>query len=442
MNKLIFKILLPLIILQAQLALAQKRPEVGGQITTGPSIQLLSIGIDNFRLPAGFITMNDSLMAGDMKKILKDDLAFSLYFNVVEIDTAFLNQFAKGTMSLDDWIYLGAQMLVSGRIDRESQGIIFTVDVTDAQRNKNVYSRDFVGDPAEYRYLVHRVAADLLFNLTGEQGVYQSKIIYSSDASGNSDIYICDFDGYGSKALTNDKAMDVIPTWAADNQRIYYTGYKRGNPDLYAYNLADSKTVPISTRTGLNMGAAASPDGKYIAATLSLSGNSDIYLLDASGRIVRQLTFSKMIDTSPTWAPSSREIAFTSDKTGLPQIYITDSEGLNMRRLTYSGDYNDEASWSPRGDLIAYTSRTSDGFQIFAIDIAGLSPQRLTDVGYNETPTWSPDGLHITYSSNVTGTYQLWQMDYNGMNKRQLQLPGNCMTPDWSKNQKSTNESH
>ena len=437
MNKLIFKLAVAIILLHSVICLAQKRPEVGGQITTGPSIQLLSVGIDNFRMPTGFITINDSVMATDMKKILKDDLAFSLYFNVVAIDTAFLNQFAKGAMSLDDWIYLGAQMLISGRIDKEAQGIVFTVDVTDTQRNKNVYSRDFVGDPAEYRYLVHRVAGDLLYNLTGEQGVYQSKIVYSSDAAGNSDIYVCDFDGYAPKALTNDKSIDVIPTWSADNSKIFYTGYKRNNPDLYILDLAGNKTTTFSTRTGLNMGAVASPDGKFIAATLSVSGNSDIYLLDANGKIIRQLTFSKMIDTSPTWSPSSREIAYTSDRTGKPQIYVTDVEGLNTRRLTYSGDYNDEACWSSRGDLIAYTSRTSDGFQIYTIDVAGLSPQQLTDVAYNETPTWSPDGLHITYSSNVTGTYQLWQMDYNGMNKRQLSLSGNCMTPDWSKNQKT-----
>ena len=58
-----------------------------------------------------------------MKQILRDDLQFSLLFNVVEPDSAFVTDFAKGKMNLDDWIYLGAQMLISGRIEREAGGI-------------------------------------------------------------------------------------------------------------------------------------------------------------------------------------------------------------------------------------------------------------------------------------------------------------------------------
>jgi len=413
---------------------AQSRSEVGGTIVAGPSIELLSVAVEDFRMPSGFSTPEDSILVWDLNQTLKQDLIFSLYFNVVTVDSAFLADFAQGKMKLDDWIYLGAQLLVSGRVEKEGDGIIFTVDVTDIFRNKNVYDRDFVGPAQRYRYLAHQAAADLLFNLTGEEGCYFSRIVYSSDETGTPQIYVCDFDGYSPVAITANKSINVLPSWSSDTERLYFTSYLSGNPDLYTYVFSQEKEFVVSARPGINSAAAASPDGKYIACTLTLAGNSEIYLLDNTGRIVRRLTFTSMIDSSPAWSPSSRELAFTSDRTGTPQIYITDVEGLNTRRLTYSGNYNDQASWSPRGDMIAYSSREPEGFQIYTIDITGQFARKMTEIGANEAPSWSPDGLHIVYSHVVDGRYQLHIMDYDGGNKRRFDLPGNCKTPEWSKN--------
>lgn len=414
--------------------LAQSRTEVGGVITTGPTAELMSLAIDDFRIPSGFQTLEDTLLVKDIQEALRFDLDFSPYFNIVEVDSAFFADFAKGQMNLDDWIYLGAQFLVSGRVEREGAGIIFAVDVTDIFRNRNIYNRDFVGSVDRYRYLVHQAAADLLLHLTGEEGCYFSKIVYTSDATGNREVYTCDFDGYSPVRVTDDKSICLLPSWSHDADRIFYTSYNSGNPDLYAYYLGQEKSYVISSREGLNYTASASPDGKYLACALTIAGNSEIYLLDFSGRIIRRITYSSMIDSAPTWSPSSREIAFTSDRTGVPQIYVTDIEGLNTRRLTFRGNYNDQASWSPRGDLIAYSSREPEGFQIYTVDITGQSPRKLTEIGANESPSWSPDGLHIVYSHIVDGRYQLHVMDYNGMNKTRLDLPGNCKTPEWSRN--------
>ncbi|MEE9553464.1 MAG: Tol-Pal system beta propeller repeat protein TolB [candidate division Zixibacteria bacterium] len=414
--------------------LGQKRSEVGGTIIAGPSIELLSIAVEDFRMPSGFSTIEDSLLIWDLKQVMTDDLIFSLYFNVVQVDSAFMTDFARGAMALDDWIYLGAQLLVSGRIERELDGLIFTVDVTDIYRNKNVYNRDFIGPAERYRYLAHQAAADLLYNLTGEEGSYFSKFVYSSDATGKKEIHICDFDGFAPVQITNNKSINVLPSWSHDGERIYFTSYQNGNPDLFTYVFAQEKPYVVSSRQGLNSAGSASPDGKYIACTLTIAGNSEVYILDQTGRIIRRLTFTSMIDSSPAWSPSSREIAFTSDRTGTPQIYITDIEGLNTRRLTYHGNYNDQPSWSPRGDLITYASREPEGFQIYTIDITGQYARKLTEIGANESPSWSPDGLHIVYSHITGGRYQLHVMDYDGGNKKRIVLPGNCKTPEWSKN--------
>lgn len=429
-------ILIPVIAVLLISQVSAQKTDVHGVIIAGPTISLISLAVDDFKLSDSLASEVDLVFASDLKRILIDDLTFTLYFNVVSPDSAFLADFAKGEMKLDDWIYLGAQMLVSGRIRVQEGLYTVSIQVIDVFRNKMVYNNEFLGSAQNYRALSHRIAADLLFNLTGEEGVFDTKIVYSAEVAGNRDIYICDFDGFNAIRITSESSLDQMPAWSQEGDRIYFTSDRKNNHDLYTYILEKNEVYNVSNREGLNFAAAPSPDGKYIALTLSIAGNSEIYLLDSSGRIMRRLTYSWAIDTSPTWSPNSREIAFISDRAGNPQLYVTDVDGINTRRLTYYGDYISDPDWSPRGDYIAYCSRESGQFHIYIVDITGQNAYKLTEIGSNETPSWSPDGLHLVYSSNVDGGYSLWIMNFDGSGKRKLNLRGNCKSPDWSVNLK------
>lgn len=411
-----------------------QRSEVTGTITSGPTISLISIAIDDFRLSDSLYNLSDTVYADSIKAILIYDLIFSLYFNVVEPDSTFLVDFANGKMNLEDWIYIGAQMLIKGRLEKHGELYTLNIDVIDIFRNKMIYTNQFLGSSLDYRTIAHKAAADILLNLTGERGVFDTKIVYSSQINDNRDIYICNFDGTNPIRITKDPGVDQIAVWSHNGDRIYFTSDRKDNHDLYCYVFENNKIYTISSREGLNYAAASSPDGKYIAATLSISGNAEIYLLDSSGRIMRRLTYSWGIDTSPTWSPNSREVAFISDRSGNPQLYVTDIDGINTRRLTYYGDYIGDPAWSPRGDYIAYCSREVGQFHIYTVDITGQNAYKLTEIGSNEAPSWSPDGLHIVYTSNVDGKYSLWTMNFDGSGKRKLNSDGVCKSPDWSVN--------
>lgn len=429
-------ILVLILILVLSFQVSGQKTEVKGIITTGPAISLITVALEDFKLAGSLASFDDSLLADSLKQVLKDDLVFTLYFNIVDPDPVFLVDFAGGQMSLDDWIYIGAQMLIKGRLNEHEGLLTLSLDVIDIFRNKLIYNNEFLGERGTYRYIAHRAAADLLLNLTGEKGVFDSKIVYSNNDGINTDIYVCDFDGFNPTRITTDPDIDILPAWSQSGDRIYFTSYRQGNPDLYCYVFEKDEEYVVSSRKGLNYAAAVSPDGKYIAVTLSISGNSEIYLLDTSGRIMRRLTYSWGIDTSPTWSPNSREIAFISDRAGNPQLYITDIDGTNTRRLTYFGNYIADPAWSPRGDFIAYCSREAGQFQIYTVDITGQNAYKLTEIGSNEAPSWSPDGLHIVYSSNVDGPYSLWTMNFDGSGKRKLSLKGICKSTDWSVNLK------
>lgn len=426
-----------IVIMADQQEAAAQKSEVQGVITAGPTISLISIALGKFTLGEGMTTAADTVYADSLYDVLIDDLKFTLYFNVLKPDSSFLADFAGGRMTIDDWIYLGAQMLINGRLNRREGLYTLKLEVIDVFRNKLIYNNEFLGPVEAFRATAHRAAGDLLLNLTGERGVFNSRIAFSAQVSGNRDIYICDFDGYNVVRITTENSIDQMPAWSSLGDRLYYTSDRKGNHDLYCYVFENKESYVVSARQGLNYAAASSPDGKYIAMTMSIAGNAEIYLIDPSGRIMRRLTYSWAIDTSPTWSPNSREIAFISDRAGNPQLYVTDIDGINTRRLTYYGDYISDPAWSPRGDFIAYCSREVGQFQIYTVDITGQNAYKLTEVGSNEGPSWSPDGLHLVYSSNVDGAYGLWTMNFDGSGKRKLNLQQtNCKSPDWSVNLK------
>lgn len=440
MKKIILTAMTLLLLVYGSNLLAQKT-NISGRITKGRTTSLITIALDKFNLDSSISGFSDIALADSLHSQLKSDLEYTLYFNVVQPDSAFLVDIVGKPMSLDDWIYIGAQMLIKGRLNMHEGMLNLKIDVIETSRNKLTYSHEFLGDISRYRYLAHKIADDLLQNLTGEKSVFFSKIAFSRDNGSGSKIFICDFDGYNPIQIAIDpspKPINVLPSWSAAGDKVYFTSYRKGNPDLYCYDFATNSTTPVSTRQGLNYSAVQSPDGKSLAIALSNANNFEIYILDNTGKIQKQVTYSRAIDTSPTWSPNSKQLAFVSDRTGSPQIYVTDVDGFNTRRLTYVGDYNCDPAWSPRGDRLAFTSRESGLFQIYTIDITGQNAYKLTDLGSNEAPAWSPDGLHIVYSSDANGAYDgaysLWVMNFDGSGKRKLPIDGVCKSPSWSVN--------
>ena len=191
--------------------LPAQQSDVSGRITSGPTVSLLSVAVDDFRLAEDFVGAVDTAFADSLQSILVDDLIFALYFNIIEPDSAFLADFAEGEMNFEDWIYIGAQMLIEGRLTKNENMYTLNLNVVDIFRNKLVYNNQFLGSATEYRYMAHRAAADLLLNLTGEEGAFFSKIAYSTavgELGDNREIYVCDFDGSNSTRITDNSGLD------------------------------------------------------------------------------------------------------------------------------------------------------------------------------------------------------------------------------------------
>jgi len=400
-----------------------------------PSVQKIKIAIPDFRDTSQSREQPD--LAAALPGVISNDLDLSGYF--VPMDkTAFLEEnkaaFTVDEIKFRDWSTIGADLLLKGSYTCIGKSVEAEVRLFDVFRGRQILGKRILGRVEEQRALMHRISNDIIYLLTGQKGMFLSKIAFVGTATGNKEIYLCDYDGYNVKQVTHDKSIALLPRWSPQGDKLFYNSYKEGEgPALYLMDVASGRSTRVSARKGLNTGAAWAPDGQSVALTLNVGDNMDIHRIDLSGKIKDRLTNYWGINVSPTFSPDGTKFAFVSNRSGGPQIYVKDLTNAREERITFEGKYNTSPSWSSL-NRIAYTGLDEGRFNIFTIDPDGGRLRQLTaGQGNNEDPCWYVNGRHLMFSSSREGGFHIYLMNANGQNQRRVtNFKGEQTSPSWS----------
>jgi TolB protein len=401
-----------------------------------PSFQRFPIAIADFKpLRAGAETGDLPVWFADT---LSRDILITGYFNVID-RKAFLEDASRAGITGEgtrfaDWVTIGAEYLIKGGFQTEGRQFTTEFRLFDAVKGELIVGKRYVGTPDDKNRMVVQFANEVLQALTGEAGLFDTRIAFVKKSGNTSDLFTINFDGSDLLRITNYGTLTLSPRWSPDGRRLAFTCFKDGNPDVYVRDLTGGSTEKIVSYPGLNLPGSWSRDGSRLLVTLSRDGNQEIYEMTVRSRLLQRLTREFSIDVSPVRSPDETRVAFVSNRHGSPQIYIMDADGGNVRRLTLDGNYNTSPAWSPKGKRIAYEGSVNGRFQIFVINEEGGAPQQLTfGGGDHETPTWSPDGRYLAYSVRGYGKSRIEIMNAGGQNIRVLhEANDGCQSPFWS----------
>jgi len=415
-------------------------------------LDIYSTGIVKFPVAVPdfeYLDSGDDLsgMVRKITDVLSNDLRISGIFDVrapgLNVDLLKDEKFGDhDAVNYSQWVsLLKVDGLVKGgyryRRDPKTKSTLLSIDVYfyDLTIKSPILGKRYEAGVEDARRIVHRIGNDIVYKLTGERGIFDTKIAFSSKRGKYKHLYVIDFDGANLRQMTRGPFIDFSPTWSPDGKYLAFTSISPADSSvkLNALSLHDGQKKLISGFSGLNTAAAWSADGQNLAFVLTKDGNPEIYVQNRQGTLTR-LTKNWSIDTEPTWSPDGKWIAFVSDRAGSPQIYIMDEKGGNVRRLTYEGNYNTSPAWSPRGDKIVYTSLNNGDIDLCLISPDGSGNRFMTrGAGRNESPSWSPDGRLIAFFSNRLNTSQIFVMEANGSNVRRLTMSkGEFSDPAWS----------
>jgi TolB protein len=284
----------------------------------------------------------------------------------------------------------------------------------------------------QVRATAHRIADFVYEKLTGEKGIFSTRIAYVVKRGNRYELQIADADGAEPETALASFEPIISPTWSPDGRRLAYVSFEAKKPVVYVHSLLDGKRRVAANFKGSNSAPAWSPDGKTLAVSLSRDGGSQLFLVNPDGSGVRRLMTSSGIDTEPRYSADGRWIYFTSDRGGSPQVYRMPANGGEPQRMTFDGSYNVSPRISPDGRTLAYITRNDGKFQVALMDLENKQVQILTDSDRDESPSFAPNGRMILFATVIAGRGVLSAVSSDGRVKQRLTVTaGDVREPAW-----------
>ncbi|HET9205177.1 MAG TPA: Tol-Pal system beta propeller repeat protein TolB, partial [Burkholderiaceae bacterium] len=303
-------------------------------------------GVGGTQLPIGVTRFRDEDKSGQsISGIVRADLERSGVFRVVDSAGDFDE---TSRPNFPEWRGRGADALTSGSTTRLADGRFdVRFKLWDVVKGQDLGGQAMAVVTADLRLAAHRIADAVYEKLTGDKGVFSTRIAYVTRVANRYTLRVTDADGEGGQVALNSTQPIISPAWAPDGKSLAYVSFESGKAVVWSQDVATGERRAIANFRGSNSAPAWSPDGRTLAVTLSRDGGSQIYLMDPAGGNVRRVTQSSAIDTEPVFTPDGRAIYFVSDRGGSPQIYRVGAGGGNPERVTFTGNYNISPALSP-----------------------------------------------------------------------------------------------
>ncbi len=388
---------------------------------SSPAFKKLPIAIQEFSGNSG----------REISDIIRDDLTFTGLFFYVD-KTAYIENPSQ-SFNPKNWTPLGVEAVVKGSV-QEGKNLTVTVSLYDVFEGKEIFKKRYAAERGFIRPLSHAIANDIYYRLTGETGIFRSKISFVAEYKDGMGIYIMDWDGNRITRLGLKGNIILTPRWSRDGTKLIYSAERNRQWGIYLLDFSKTSERKVFFSKGTNIAGDFLPEGNDFTFSSSKDGTSDLYIMNLKDNKTTKLSSSYGIEVSPSVSPDGKYIAFVSDRGGTPQIYIMHIDGSNIRRITFEGSYNTSPSWSPKGDRIVFVSRRGTN-QIFTVRPDESELIQLTNVRNNEDPSFSPDGRFITFSSDRDGVKSIYIMRANGESQKRI-TPKNLKAsgPRWSPN--------
>jgi TolB protein len=402
-------------------ALAQFRVEISGVGATQIPLAVARFRDDDKAAPS----------LGVLSQIVRADLERSGLFKLLD---------APGVIEetdrppLGEWRSKGADALVGGSVTRLADGRLdVRYKLWDVVKGADQGGQSLAVPLADMRLAAHRVADAVYEKLTGDKGVFSTRIAFVTKAGNRYTLRVADADGEGGAVALSSNEPIISPAWSPDGRQLAYVSFESQKAVVWVQDVSSGQRRPVANFRGSNSAPAWSPDGRQLAMTLSRDGGSQLFVMPAEGGTPRRLTQSSAIDTEATWSGDGRSIVFVSDRGGGPQVYRVGAAGGDVQRITFNGAYNISPALSPDGKFMAYVSRLGGGtFRLHLMDLTSATVTALTDTNDDESPSFAPNGKLIIYASRAQGRDVLMTTTLDGKIKARLLATGaDVREPVW-----------
>ena len=249
-----------LLLLAASLVVAPASAQLTIDITTSGGRQV----------PIAITPMaGDSSQPQSVSEVVGADLARTGLFRLVNTAGVTPLPTEPSEVNFPDWTSRSAEALVIGKIEPVSDGRVeVRFRLFDVAKQSQLASYSYVVSPAQLRATAHRIADLIYERLTGEKGVFSTKITYVVKKGRRYELQVADADGFNAQSVLASNEPIMSPAWSPDGSRLAYVSFDQKKPIVMVQNLAQGTTRAVASFRGNNSAPAWSPDSRHLAVAL------------------------------------------------------------------------------------------------------------------------------------------------------------------------------
>ena len=187
--------------------------------------------------------------------------------------------------------------IMDQRCSTDGKNVVFSRLRPDLLDDSDIWISDITGEGA--RYLTNEAGLQYCPVFSGDA----KRIAFvSTNAEKGQTLYIMDTEGKNRKELTQGKFFDVLPQFSPDDKFIVFSSNRSGNFDIWRIELATQKIRRLTTFSGIDTSPVFSPDGDKIAFVSLKSGTLQIWSMDKEGKNLVMLTNNEEFPVQdPLW---------------------------------------------------------------------------------------------------------------------------------------------
>ncbi len=390
------------------------------------------IGAGEHQIPVSLVPLGgDEKLGQAINDVVTGDLLRTGLFRLV--DTTGKSPHDVADVNYSDWQLRGAEALAIGTVGVQANGRIEArFRLLDVVKQTQLVGEAVSANDGELRAVGHRIADLIYEKLTGDKGVFSTRIVYVNRQSKSFSLIVADSDGYNEQVVLRHKEPIMSPAWSPDGSHLAYVSFETGHAAVFVQSLLTNQRKAVADFPGSNSAPAWSPDGHQLAVVMTHDGSSQIYLLHPDGSGVHRITFSGAIDTEPNFSPDGQSLLFTSDRGGSPQVYSMPVEGGAAQRLTFADGSCFSPRYSPDGKSFVFAHLTGGRFYIATQDLQNGQMVTLTEGGWEKKPSFAPNGKIILFASEARGRGILATVSSDGrVQQHMFTQSGDAREPVW-----------
>ncbi len=213
MSRISRRVFLALALFSAGLAQAQLSIEI-----TGAGANRIPVAIVDFP--------GDPVASRVITATVRGDLERSGLFKLIDHNGLAFDENAP--INHADWKSKGADALAAGSIARSADGRMEArFRLYDSQKGVSLGGAAYVTSNTQLRAAGHRIADYIYEKLTGEKGVFSTRIAYVVKARGQFLLQIADSDGQNAATALTSSEPIISPAWSPDGSQAWPTSPSR-----------------------------------------------------------------------------------------------------------------------------------------------------------------------------------------------------------------------